>query len=334
MKPNFLFHFFLGISLVIGHIGCSSEKKEQAAGTESAKPRPDESRIKQGTNGEVILTLTAATQQIMGLQTVPLASANLSLEVKGFGRVLEVSPLAGLVSEIAANQAASDASEAELKRMKTLAAQTNASERALQNAVVAVARDRAQVQSNRQRLLAGWGSAIAQRQDLPALVQSLVSQESALVQIDLPAGEWPKELPTGARIVLLTDETKPVEAELIAPAPSVDPQVQGRGFLFLVATNQSRLVPGAAITGYLKFPGNSVKGVVAPESAVVRHVNKAWVYVQKDGSTFVRQEVQLNHPFANGWFITVGLQPNDRIVVGGAQSLLSEELKSQTRLAD
>src|SRR5271165_4472267 len=140
--------------------GCAEEKKEQPKEATSEKASEPESRIKHGTNGEVIVTVEAKVQQTIGLQTAPLAPAQLSPEIKAYGRVLDISPLATLVGEFATAEAVGRASQAELNRLNTLAAQNNASERAVQNAQAAAVRDQAQIQSVRLRLLATWGGAI------------------------------------------------------------------------------------------------------------------------------------------------------------------------------
>ncbi len=237
MKTTLHFAFASLLALAALLPGCSKQTPQPAPAAPTENKAEPESRVKHGTNGDVVITLDAATQKIMGLQTAPLAPAQLSPQVKGYGRVLDVSPLASMVAELATAQAASAASQAELQRLKILAAQNNASERALQAARAAAVRDQAQAESARLKLLANWGSAIAAQQDLPAFVQSLGSLASALVEIDLPAGESLKGPPTGARLILLAAESKPVEAQLLGPAPAVDPQLQGRGFLFLVTSN-------------------------------------------------------------------------------------------------
>ena len=308
--------------------GCS--KSEKAAADKPAETGAEEhaaSRVKRGTNGEVIITLDAETQKKMALQTAPLAPARLNPEIKGYGRVLDPSPLAVLAAELTTAEAATAASQAELRRLKTLAAQNNASERALQTAEAAAARDQAQVEGVRLRLLTSWGRAIAERHDLNAFVRSLSAQESALVEIDLPAGSPVKAMPGGARLVTLDSDSQPVEAQFLSPAAVAPSQLQGRGFLFLVAQNQSGLVPGAAVTGFLAIPGEPQPGVVVPANAVVRHNGAAWIYVQKGDDGFERVEVSLDRPLPNGWFTTSGLKPDDKVVIVGAQQLLSEELK-------
>ena len=308
--------------------GCSRSAKEPAA-EPPAKSAEPESRVKHGTNGEVVITLDAATQKAMGLQTTALAPAELRPEIKAYGRVLDTSALATLVAELAVAHAASEASQADLRRLKTLAGENNASERALQTAEASAVRDQAQVESARLRLVSGWGNAVAERKDLPAFVQSLSSLASVLVELDLPAGEAVNASPTGVRLLTLSDGSKPIEATLVGPAPMVDAQMQGRGFLCLVAPNSSHLAPGAAVTGLLTLPGGAESGVAVPREAVVRFNGAAWVYAQTGDDAFERKEIAVDRPLDQGWFVRDGLKPQDKVVTVGAQQLLSEELKNQ-----
>jgi hypothetical protein len=69
--------------------------------------------------------------------------------------------------------------------------------------------------------------------------------------------------------------------------------------------------------------------VVVPREALVRHEGEAFLYLQTGDDTFVRKEIELEHPVAKGWFIEKELKPKDNVVVVGAQQLLSEELKGE-----
>ena len=153
--------------------------------------------------------------------------------------------------------------------------------------------------------------------------RSLTLGETALVRIDLPAGEALKSTPVSARLVSLNGE-EDSRADLFGPAPAVDPQTQGQGFLFLV--KDKTLAPGAAVTGYLRIPGEPVSGVIIPGGAVLRHEGKAWVYLQTADDSFTRREITLDRSADNGWFIAGGITAKDRVVVNGAQTILSEEL--------
>lgn len=310
--------------------GCSQKPEPTEAVAKSEDAGKAELRVQHGTNGEVIIKLEAETQKLMGLETTSLAAGQLKPGTKAYGRVLDVTSLATLVAEIATAETAAQASEAELKRMTTLAAQNNASERALQAAQAIAAHDQTQLQAARLRLLATWGSEIAQRKDLVAFVQSISSLSSALVQLEVPAGDTLTQPPLSARLVTLGDEAHPIQANYIGPAPSVDVQMQARGFLFLVESNQSRLAPGAALTGFISLPGEPQPGVVLPRAAVLRFAGATWAYRQIAEQSFERIQVGLGPPLTEGWFVANGLKPGEKVVSVGAQQMLSEELKGQS----
>jgi hypothetical protein len=84
--------------------------------------------------------------------------------------------------------------------------------------------------------------------------------------------------------------------------------------------------PNAAVTGYLEISGEPLSGVLIPGAAVIRHQGKAWVFVQAGEKEFTRREIPLDHPAAGGWRVAAGVTDQDRIVVSGAQTILSEEL--------
>ncbi len=311
--------------------GCARQTEEQTKEPKEAKTEPagPESRVKRDTNGTVTVTLDVNLQATIGLRTEELTPAELSPELKAYGRVLDPTPLASAVAELVTAEAASQASQAELARLKTLAAQNNASARALQTAQAAAARDQAQLQAVRLRLMASWGNAIAQREGLPDFVESLGSLGSALVELDLPAGETVDAEPTGARLVVLGNETNVVPAQWLGRAPTVDPQMQGRGFLFLVRPNLWHLAPGAAVTGWLSLPGEPRKGVRLPREAVVWFNGAPWVYLKTSDESFERRQTVLSTPTEAGWFVHAGLKSGDKVVTTGTQQLLSEELKGQ-----
>jgi hypothetical protein len=304
-----------------------------SAGAAEAKPAGEEAagpRVTRDAKGNVVITLSHETLGSMGIQVTNPATMRISPEVKGYGRVLDPGPLAALVTELASAQAARVASSNELARLRTLEGQGNASARALQAAEAAALRDQLAVQSANDRLALSWGKAVADQKDLPGFIQSLTSLETVLVRIDLPIGQDLK-LPAGAR--LLAPSGQAPEAEFLGLAPTVDPQMQGRGFLLRIKSNASRLSPGEAVVGYLKVPGEPLEGVVIPREAVVRTEGAGWVYVSDNdgGKSFIRTQVALDHPTEAGWVVTKGVAARDRVVVNGAQQLLSIELKGAAR---
>jgi hypothetical protein len=184
------------------------------------------------------------------------------------------------------------------------------------------------LQSSKTHLMSSWGKAVAERQDLPDLVQSLASLEAVLVRIDLPLGEALPSSPVGVRISRLSGQS--CETDLLGPAPTMDPQFQGRGFFSLIKTNACGLSAGEVVTAFLKLAGDPVAGVIIPREGVVRVEGAGWVYVlNAAGDAFTRLPISLDTPTETGWFITRGLTSNDYVVVTAAQQLLSIELKGQ-----
>jgi hypothetical protein len=159
------------------------------------------------------------------------------------------------------------------------------------------------------------------------LVDSLTQSKAALIRMDVPLSEGASSAPIGARIGTVGNEESFLEAEYLGPATTADPQMQGRGYLFLMQTNPPP--PGALVSGWLKLPGEADSGVVVPREAVVRHEGEAFLYLQKGEEIFVRKEIELEHAVDKGWFVEKGLKPKQNVVVVGAQQLLSEELKGE-----
>jgi hypothetical protein len=159
-------------------------------------------------------------------------------------------------------------------------------------------------------------------------MDAVVGLSNLLIRIDLPSGTALKAPPVNARVTSLTAEDQGQAVEFIEFVPAVDPQLQGQGLLFLAKTNSLSLAVGTAVTGHLQLGGESLSGLVIPRPAVVRLASKSWVYVQTESTNFMRHAVALDHPLEAGWLVSKGLAPETKIVVTGAQELLSTELVS------
>ena len=104
---------------------------------------------------------------------------------------------------------------------------------------------------------------------------------------------------------------------------------QGESFLFRLTTTLFGLRPGLAVTAQIPIPGLPRKGVVIPTAAVVRVGGKAYAFIQTSANEFVRRELSLGQPVQGGFLVSANFSAGDRVVVQGAQLLLSEEFKSQ-----
>lgn len=311
-----------GAVWLLRHGGGKDADEKPAAAEEESK-----TSVTRDGDGNVVVNISDEKQGDAGIVVTNPFAAQWSPELKGYGRVIDPAPLAALVTELAAAEATYAASSNELARVKTLAGQANASPRALQTAEAAALRDQLAAQSAKDRLALAWGPALANRDALPAFSRTLTSLDALLVRIDVPAGETISSTPAAARIVTLGGAT--FDADFLGAAATVDAQLQGRGFLFLVPTNSARVAAGEAVTGYLKIPGEPLSGVIVPRKAVVRAEGRGWVYVlNENGESFTRREIPLDRPTENGWFVAGAVTPAQYLVVTGAQTLLSEESKA------
>jgi hypothetical protein len=124
--------------------------------------------------------------------------------------------------------------------------------------------------------------------------------------------------------VTLADEAKSVTGEFSGATDGVNPQTQSQSFFFLVQ-NQP-LAPGTAVTGFLKISGEPVAGEIVPADAVLRHDGKGWVYAQTGTNEFTRCEIPLDRAAADGWFVSGISTATNKVIVSGAQTVLSAEL--------
>lgn len=270
-------------------------------------------------------------------------------------------------SELKASTAAVSAARAAYNRAKILNADNkNISDQALQDATARLQAEEARFQaatqtvrqikasleaadpSGSRRLIVERGGEVVELIAQPgesiepgSPILRVAKLNHLLARIEIPVGQHIPASVTTARIAPVGFEHEPISAKRIAlavaggtPAQSQSPPGQGEAFLFRLATDVFGLRPGVAVTAYLDMPGPSQPGVIIPQSSVVRFQGSGFAYVQTGAGEFARKQVSLDQPTKTGYFTTGNFQPGDRVVVAGAQVLLSEEFKSQNSETD
>jgi hypothetical protein len=290
-------------------------------GENEAAVKSDTVQIKRGVNGEVTLTLDEPTQNRLKLIVACPASSEWQPEITSFGRVADPLAFTAAAADYETARAASAASQNELERTKKLAAQENASSRTLEAAQATAARDWFALQSQRAKFTADWGAKLAARTNLTEYAEHLQEGDIALAKVTLPSGTFLNHLPGSAKIFTFNNESNSVVAD-VADSLSVDPATQTQMLLLLV---RQKLSPNVAIEARLKLAEKPVVGVIIPSESILRYNNKGWVFVQTGATEFSRREISLDHAVAGGFF-SAEFSPTNRIVGGGAQSLLSAEL--------
>jgi hypothetical protein len=218
----------------------------------------------------------------------------------------------------------------EYARLKTLFEENqNISEKSLQSAEGTLQAKEADVRYGEQQLnlqesvvRQDWGGVVTgwAVKGSPEL-QRVFDQQEALVQITIPPSATfapPRaialEIPGGAR----------TRASFVSPLPKVDARIQGQTFLYLTPV-QPGLTPGMNLLARLPV-GAPMKGLIVPTSAVIWSEGKPWVYQQTGADHFTRRAVATDVAVEEGFFVAQGFSVGDKIVVRGAQALLSEEL--------
>ncbi len=324
-------------ALLAGVLLSSCQEKEPEAHEPGAEAAP---RVSRTDTGLVVITLDPEDVERAGLVSEAVQAQSRLRTRVAYGRVLDASPLAALEAELASTEAALEASKAAVERLRALNKDgESASRKSLESAEAAWKADDSRARAARQKLSLGWGPLIARLDDASRRVQveRFASGREALVRVDLAGGEALETAPSAVRLAAAGKEDKPVAAEEAAAAPSVDPSLPGGGYLLRVNAESGSFRPGTPVVAWLDPPGEPRAGVVIPRSAVVRFGGKAWAYAhsasgggEKKKDRFLRREVAVDQPVEQGWFVTSGFAAGDRVVVTGPQSLLSEELISQT----
>lgn len=295
--------------------------------------------------GETVITLDKASMAKSGITVAPLVPASHRSEVRAPGIVLLLQGLFDArvsftlsTAQAEKASAALEASRREYERLKLLHGDDrNVSDKALQAAEATWRADVAANEAARAALRVlevtmrqRWGGVISRwlTYDPPALGR-LARQEDVLLQVTLPP-DAPAEGAAPRCEVRAADGSAPVTARLVSPSPVTDPRIQGRSFFYLAPAG-SRLLPGMNVLAFIPV-GPSLKGVIVPATAAVWWQGKAWLYLEKGAGRFVRRELPMDAPVKDGWFVPKGPAPGERVVVRGAQLLLSEELRSQIQV--
>lgn len=319
-------------SAIIGALIALAIVHRGGEASEEAKPAASAERVSVE-SGQTIVTIDAATAARSHVTAAPLGAAQQSPSATTFATAVDVRDLVDARSQLdvaraqaAQSRARLGAAEAEYARLKALHDDNrNISDRVLQEAEANVRAEQAGVASADATIRAAesgvgqrWGSAIAQAFSAHApWIEDLVANRRVLVQVVAP-------LQPPQKITLVTPQTE-VDAVYVSPAVRADPHVQGRSWFYIAPANA--IAPGMSLSARIGA-GKPVTGAVVPQGAVVWTDGRAWVYVERAPNRYARTPVDTTSPATGGYFVTT-LAPGTRVVVTGAQQLLSEENKPQ-----
>ena len=318
-----------------------AEGHAEEAAEEATKPEDGKKEEPADEHEEAVVELSPEKAKAVGIETATLEKSELARSLQAFGRVIDPTPLVTLDADLASAEAALAASRAEFERsQKLLAAGENTSRKLFESAEAQFRADEIKARNLKRQARMQWGTALPDSEGgkRHAFVEALVQGDAALVRADLLPANRATEAPQSATVFALGRENEPVPVASISPAAEIDPRVQAEAFILTVQKPPFPLRPGAAITAQLNFGGEKRAGYIVPRSAILRHDGRVWIYVkEKDKDEFVRKPVELDSALAKGWFVEAehaGLEPDDAVVVRGAQILLSNEMKAAAGTAE
>lgn len=325
-----------GVVLVHGIV--VSPSRADADDADSAAPPPSRVAVK---DGVVSLTLDAPAQQNGGIRTAALAERSVRGAVTAYGTILDAAPLTALNNRYLDAKAALRMAEAKLAVSRAAYERAQAlykdrqsiSQAQMQSAGGAFEVDEATEAAAQSRLATvvasaqqSWGPVLGQALLAGApLVDDLIRRRAYLVKVTLSPGAALAQAPETASAILGGGQRVPLN--YVSPATATDPQIQGMTY-FYRAPAADGVLPGLNVVASLPV-APAADGVVVPESAVVWLQGKAWLYVRTGADTFTRRPIAPDRPGPDGGYVVTSLSPGTRVVVVGAQMLLSEEFRAQ-----
>ena len=310
-------------------------------GTEAATPAPAAATQRVAVvNGVTMVTLDTATQAQSGIRTEPLSAANDRAETAAYGTVLDLQPLIDLraryssaLADASTARAMAAASRQEYERSRLLYQDNqNVSLKMYQATQAAYLSDQAKAEA---AVLNAQNIQAAARQQFGATLERwaldsrspefarFLNRQEVLLRVTLPLGGGTV---APARIQIGANDNRRLPAYLVSPSPQSDPAIQGSAFIYRTA---APLASGTHIAAYLPTAKQPTHGTLIPASAIVWYGGQPWAYVQINTVHFGRYPVAQQSPMQGGFFVTKGFKPGQRVVVSGAQLLLSEELRPQ-----
>ncbi len=310
------------------------EDREKEA--ERERPATAEAPVRRSPSGESVVTLDLEAQQQIGLRDTLLAVRGATPEMLAFGQVVDPSTLVTLDGDLSAAEATARASRAMFERAKTLRQSEVFSQAEFEAAEAHYRADESRRRQAEQQMAAEWGDWISAQSpaDRHALIERIAERKLALARVSLPPGESARPRLVNTRIEVLGQEAKPLKPTRILEAPSSDPRTPGASYFLLFAPASFAVRPGDAVSA--RFPGAAapLRGLVVPHDAAVRYGGQVWAYVRVGPEQFARRTVSTEQPTVNGWLVSSGFASGERLVVVGAQALLSEEFKSQIQVGE
>ena len=280
----------------------------------------------------------------VGVETLTLVETSFFPEAKALAKVVDIRPMLALrtrhkqaLAALNIAKIAEQAANQELARLKLLA--KGAGSVATKNVNYAEARWREaraksqglniNIQAVGDEAKQVWGDKISAWILSPDSKQwqRLLSHQDSLLLVTLPVDVSMSPEVSFIRIARDGSRKQARKAYFVSPALITDQLIQGETYFFKTATGKLRL--GMRLDAWLPQGDEPLNGVFIPEQAIVWSSGQPWVYVQVDDDLYQRKTIQSGLTSAGGLFLEQGIESGERLVIQGAQMLLSEEFRWQ-----
>ena len=297
---------------------------------------------------QLTIKLDTDTQKSSGIETLTLEATHHNTEFTAHGKVINLQPLLALrnrylqtLTEQSSAKARFKQSEQSFIRQEDLYLHGASSKRSFQEQQALWEANKAQAEAtdfqgkaviDETRLL--WGKELSDwaLSSHSNKLNPFLTNKKKLIQITLPSN---KHLPETIKTLFIEasgDRSKAHKAEFISPATQTETVAQGESYYFQV--EGKNMLTGMNLTAWIPEQVEQRNGVIIPKSALLWHLDQAFVYLQVNEDSFMRRTLATYTPVADGYFVPDAIKPGEQIVTKGAQMLLSEELKNQIPTED
>ena len=302
----------------------------------------DEDGSQQLVDGSLIVRISKETQQFAGIKTSLTENISVRSEDNAFSSVIDIQDLLVMRSDYRKVQAQREILNTSFKNATKLLEQlkvlhkeaNNISARELQAARSKWEEERARIhatdielQNIRENMIQKWNTEISElalKKD-SEIFERLINREEFIILVSLKAEQ---QLSPDTAFVFVNREDNRRQARkayFISAAPFSDNTLQGETYFF--RTNGNKIRIGMRLYVWLPNTGFTGEGVNIPAEAIVWYAGKPWAYIQVDEERFSRRSLLNPIQASDSWLVKENFKVGEKIVVSGAQTLLSEEFK-------
>ncbi|MGZ5526903.1 MAG: efflux RND transporter periplasmic adaptor subunit [Methylomonas sp.] len=310
--------------------------------------------------GQGAIVLAAKAQSASGLQTITLTSVSDHPEFAAYGKAVNIQPLMELrhrylvaLTERGGATARFKQAEQNIRRQQDLYREGATSKHNLQVQQAQWQTDKAlfdasgvQGQAIIDEARLTWGSKLTEwalSADADQL-SGFLSGKKTLLHITLPVNKQLASDIHSIEVEASGNRSQAIKAELISAAPQTDATAQGESYFFQTSGRRdcygqscgihtipgdNHIRTGMRVAAWIPEQGENRSGVVIPKSALIWHMDQAFVYVKTAEEQFSRRPIGHYSATAGGYFVGSGLSEGEQLVVTGGQMLLSEEFRGQ-----